>query len=84
MSEDFEYGVQQDIERLIDLIFRGGQTNCKLNRMPNGHIENMENARVCDIDHPLASTVTARYYKGIGTHKDNMVIEVYKLEIKDV
>lgn len=30
--------------------------------------------KICDVDTPTASTVTARYYKGIGAHKDNMCI----------
>lgn len=81
MSEDFRYGVIEDVERLIDLCRSGGGIQlCKLDKMPDGHLTGMENARLCDINHPLASTVTARYYKGIGAHKDNMVIEVWKLE----
>lgn len=53
---------------------------CKLNKMPDGHLDSMENAEVCDINTPTSSTVTARYYKGIGAHKDNMVME--KIAIK--
>lgn len=76
----YEYGFLQDIQRLKTLITSGGQTNCKLNKMPDGKLTDMGNACVCDINHPLGSTVTARYYKGIGAHKDNMVIEIWKLE----
>nr|DAD72642.1 MAG TPA: Cytosine specific methyltransferase [Siphoviridae sp. ct7EW56] len=47
---------------------------CKLNKMPEGHLDSLDNAKICDIDTPTASTVTARYYKGIGAHKDNMCI----------
>ncbi len=53
---------------------------CKLNKMPNGHLDSMENAEVCDINTPTSSTVTARYYKGIGAHKDNMIMD--KIAIK--
>ena len=81
MSENFEYGVIQDIERLKELCDSGGQFLCKLDKMPDGHLTSIENARICDINHPLASTVTARYYKGIGAHKDNMVIEIWKLDL---
>ena len=56
---------------------------CKLNKMPNGHLDSMENAEVCDIDTPTSSTVTARYYKGIGAHKDNMVMDKMLLIAKD-
>ena len=34
----------------------------------------LDNAEICDINTPTASTVTSRYYKGIGSHKDNMCI----------
>lgn len=50
------------------------QIPCKLNKMPEGHLDCLGNAEICDIDTPTASTVTARYYKGIGAHKDNMCI----------
>ena len=50
------------------------QIPCKLDKMPNGHLDSLDNAKICDIDTPTASTVTARYYKGIGAHKDNMCI----------
>ena len=30
--------------------------------------------KICDVDTPTASTITSRYYKGIGAHKDNMCI----------
>lgn len=44
----------------------------------------MEESEVCDIDAPYYSTITSRYYKGIGGHKDNMVIEVCKIEKEKV
>lgn len=47
---------------------------CKLNKMPEGHLDSLDNAKICDVDTPTASTVTSRYYKGIGAHKDNMCI----------
>lgn len=42
--------------------------------MYNGHLDSLDNAEICDINTPTASTVTSRYYKGIGSHKDNMCI----------
>lgn len=50
------------------------QIPCKLDKMPNGHLDSLDNAEICDINTPTASTVTSRYYKGIGGHKDNMCI----------
>lgn len=50
------------------------QIPCKLNKMPEGHLDSLDNAEICDINTPTASTVTSRYYKGIGSHKDNMCI----------
>jgi len=50
------------------------QIPCKLDKMPNGHLDSLDNAEICDINTPTASTVTSRYYKGIGSHKDNMRI----------
>ena len=50
------------------------QIPCKLNKMPERHLDSLDNAKICDVDTPIASTVTSRYYKGIGAHKDNMCI----------
>lgn len=50
------------------------QIPCKLDKMPNGHLDSLDNAEICDINTPTANTVTSRYYKGIGSHKDNMCI----------
>lgn len=50
------------------------QIPCKLDKMPNGHLDSLDNAEICDINTPTASTVTSRYYKDIGSHKDNMCI----------
>jgi cytosine-specific methyltransferase len=50
------------------------QIPCKLDKMPNGHLDSLDNAEICDINTPTASTVTSRYYKGVGSHKDNMCI----------
>lgn len=50
------------------------QIPCKLNKMPEGHLDSLDNAQICDVDTPTASTITSRYYKGIGAHKDNMCI----------
>lgn len=50
------------------------QIPCKLNKMPERHLDSLDNAKICDVDTPTASTVTSRYYKGIGAHKDNMCI----------
>lgn len=49
---------------------------CKLDKMPNGYLDSLNNAKICDLNTPTASTITARYYKGIGAHKDNMCIVV--------
>nr|DAY87874.1 MAG TPA: Cytosine specific methyltransferase [Caudoviricetes sp.] len=50
------------------------QIPCKLNKMPERHLDSLDNAKICDVDTPTASTVTSWYYKGIGAHKDNMCI----------
>lgn len=50
------------------------QVPCKLDKMPDGYLDSLDNAKICDIDTPTASTITSRYYKGIGAHKDNMCI----------
>lgn len=50
------------------------QVPCKLDKMPDGYLDSLDNAKICDVDTPTASTVTSRYYKGIGAHKDNMCI----------
>ncbi|MCQ2598300.1 MAG: DNA cytosine methyltransferase, partial [Treponema sp.] len=68
----FDYGKEKDIERLNNA--SDGNHSAKLNKMPEGHLGSYNDAEICDIDHPLASTVTARYYKGIGAHKDNLVL----------
>lgn len=50
------------------------QIPCKLDKMPNGHLDSLDNAEICDINTPTASTVTSRYYKRHRHHKDNMCI----------
>ena len=50
---------------------------CKLNKMPEGKLTSLYNAKICDIGTETASTVTSRYYKGIGANKDNMVLEIW-------
>lgn len=50
------------------------QIPCKLDKMPDAHLDSIGNAKICDVGTPTASTVTSRYYKGIGAHKDNMCI----------
>lgn len=49
---------------------------CKLDKMPEGKLTSLNNAKLCDVDTKTASTITSRYYKGIGAHKDNMCIEI--------
>lgn len=71
----YKHGRQADIDRLEKLKV-GGCYLCKLNKMPEGVLTSFHEAEICDIDAPLFSTITARYYKGIGAHKDNMIIEV--------
>lgn len=73
--DDYKYGVAFDLERLSK-IGGGGNHLVKLDKMPEGHLTSLLNARICDIDFPVASTITARYYKGIGAHKDNMILVV--------
>lgn len=55
------------------------QIPCKLNKMPEGHLDSLDNAKICDVDTQTASTITSRYCKGIGAHKDNMVLENVKI-----
>lgn len=50
------------------------QIPCKLNKVSEGHFVSLDNAKICDINTPTASTLTSRYYKGIGGHHDNMCI----------
>lgn len=75
----FVYGREADIERLSDAVKDEGQHLCKLNKMPQGELSSLDDAEVCDIDAPVASTITARYYKGIGNHKDNMIMQATKV-----
>ena len=51
-----------------------GLLPCRLNNMPEGRLDRLDNAKICDVDTPTASTITSRYCKGIGAHKDNMCI----------
>ena len=50
------------------------QIPCKLNKMPEDHLVSLDNAKICGVNTPTASTVTSRYYKGIGANRDNMCI----------
>ena len=50
------------------------QIPCKLNKMPEDHLVSLDNAKICGVNTPTASTVTSRHYKGIGANRDNMCI----------
>ena len=50
--------------------------------MPEGQLTSLNDARICDINTPTSSTITARYYKGIAGHKDNMVLEIWEINQK--
>lgn len=56
---------------------------CKLDKMPCGVLTSISKAKICDFYTPTASTVTSRYYKGLGAHKDNMVMEIIRNEKAD-
>lgn len=71
-------GKLDDIERLKNL--RGGVHPCKLNKCGNGEFLGVEDHSICEIDCDIASTVCARYYKGIAAHRDNIVLEVEEME----
>ncbi|MCM1236882.1 MAG: DNA cytosine methyltransferase [Ruminococcus flavefaciens] len=47
---------------------------CKLNKNENGVFFLTDDFKVCDVGTQTASTICARYYKGLSTHKDNMCI----------
>ncbi len=51
---------------------------CKLDKCSNGEFLSLNDAKICDFPSVIASTITSRYYKGIGGHHDNMVIEIWK------
>lgn len=44
-------------------------------QFPGEKFLSIKDAFVTDIGTDTASTVTARYYKGLGNHKDNMILE---------
>lgn len=52
---------------------------CKLNKMSEGKLTTLNDAGICDIGTKTASTITARYHKGIGANRDNKVMEVKNL-----
>lgn len=58
----------------------GGNFIIKMDKMKDGKLLNINSYGLCDVDAELFSTVTARYYKGICSHKDNMVLEIRELE----
>lgn len=47
---------------------------CKLDKCKNGQFLSAEEHGICDIGTNIASTVTARHYKGLSANKDNMCI----------
>lgn len=54
---------------------------CMLDKCRAGEFLSLKDAGLCNIDTQCASTLTARYCKGIGSNHDNMVIEVITYEI---
>lgn len=50
---------------------------CKLNKPyknDKSGFTSMNDAGLCDFKQEISSTITSRYYKGIGSHKDNVLI----------
>lgn len=56
---NFVYGRDADVERLCNAVKDEEQHLCKLNKMPQGELSSLDDAEICDIDAPVASTVTA-------------------------
>lgn len=81
---NFVYGRDADVKRLCNAVKDEEQHLCKLNKMPQGELSSLDDAEICDIDAPVASTVTARYYKGIGAHKDTMVLQARKVDAQTI
>ena len=54
--------------------------SAKLDKMPEGTLASLTDARLCDLHSPTASTITARYYKGASGHKDNLVLTMEQKE----
>ena len=54
--------------------------SAKLDKMPEGTLTSLTDARLCDLHTPTASTITARYYKGASGHKDNLVMTMEQKE----
>lgn len=50
-TKEYDYGRENDIERLRKAT--AGIHSAKLNKMPKGHLDSMDNAELCDIDHPV-------------------------------
>lgn len=81
---NFVYGRDADVKRLCNAVKDEEQHLCKLNKMPQGELSSLDDAEIYDIDAPVASTVTARYYKGIGAHKDTMVLQSRKVDTQTI
>lgn len=54
---------------------------CQLNKSKGNSFLRLSDASIFNVNQDYASTITARYYKGIGANHDNMVIEVITYEI---
>lgn len=71
----YQYG--HDREKFVEACKRGGSHLVKLDKVQDGRFLALDDAGLCNIDCPYASTITARYYKGSSGNHDNMVMEVY-------
>ncbi len=52
-------------------------------QFPKEKFLSMKDAFISDVGTNTASTITARYYKGIANHKDNMVLKAVSIPIKE-
>ena len=78
---DEKYFLKKDIcERLLNNSKIVGENIlglCKLNKPyknDKSGFTSMKDAGLCDFKQEISSTITSRYYKGIGSHKDNVLI----------
>ena len=47
---------------------------CQLDKISDGRFLSLKDAKLCKVGCDVASTIVARYYKGIAGNHDNMVI----------
>ena len=65
----------------VDVVFLRN-IPAKLDKLAGGKFASLDDAKIHQINPPLASAILARMFKGVGSHNENLVLVEFQDETK--